>query len=139
MKTYYNWDLPEVYYMEKERMCKTYTSCADCPFMKKFGKKCKDVNTKTAVDVVSQWSEEHPQRTYLSEFMKRVKWRDFDEETGLPHCCPSVLNLVNPYKFECECTCPDGKQGSLHCLKCWYQHFTDDDYECYKKFNDLDD
>lgn len=62
---------------EKNRMTNDCCiSCYDCPLYEKNNKKktdCSDLEDKypeTAVEIVEQWSREHPRKTRQSEFLK---------------------------------------------------------------------
>ena len=62
-----------------------------------------------AIAIVQKWSDEHPQRTYLSEFLKNYPNAKLDED-GTPHkLCPWHLGLISV--------------NSCHnnCVRCWNQ------------------
>lgn len=62
-----------------------------------------------AISIVQRWSDEHPKRTYLSEFLKNYPNAKLDED-GTPHkLCPWHLGLISV--------------NSCHnnCVRCWNQ------------------
>ena len=62
-----------------------------------------------AIEVVQKWSDEHPQRTYLSEFLKNYPNAPL-EDGGTPKgVCPHTLGLTDIDD------CDD------NCIKCWNQ------------------
>ncbi|WP_440447759.1 hypothetical protein [Ruminococcus sp.] len=116
------------YLTEKLRLTKkhkpnddTYTceiACDDCPlscsnngmnipctnFEKSYPEK--------AIEIVQKWSNDHPQKTYLSEFLKNYPNAPLDDD-GTPKMCPWKLGL------KCdEDRCLDAKP---YCVKCWNQ------------------
>jgi hypothetical protein len=63
-----------------------------------------------AISIVQRWSNEHPRKTYLSEFLKNYPnaWLN---EKGIPkRMCPSMLGLKD---LE-DC-------GKRNCVECWNQ------------------
>lgn len=64
-----------------------------------------------AIAIVQKWSDEHPRKTYLSEFLKNYPNVLFDDN-GIPTVeCPYRLGLISA--DECE------KNHS--CIECWNQ------------------
>lgn len=66
-----------------------------------------------AISIVQRWSNEHPRKTYLSEFLKNYPNAKLDED-GTPHkLCPWHLGLISV--------------NSCHnnCVKCWNQSVED--------------
>lgn len=62
-----------------------------------------------AISIVQRWSDEHPKRTYLSEFLKNYPNAKLDED-GTPHkLCPWHLGLISVN------SCRN------NCVKCWNQ------------------
>ena len=52
-----------LYLKERRRMCTSYVECKDCPFTHK--DECNDCEILTpekAVEIVSQWSADHPEQ-----------------------------------------------------------------------------
>lgn len=117
----------ENYFAEKRRltkrrkiygnayMCKI--DCANCPLNSSNNgtngmTSCSDFETfypEKAIEVVQKWSNEHPRKTYLSEFLKNYPNAKLDED-GTPHkLCPWHLGLISV--------------NSCHnnCVRCWNQ------------------
>lgn len=117
----------ENYFAEKRRltkrrkiygnayMCKI--DCANCPLNSSNNgtsdkTPCSDFETlypEKAIEVVQKWSNEHPRKTYLSEFLKNYPNAKLDED-GTPHkLCPWHLGLISV--------------NSCHnnCVRCWNQ------------------
>lgn len=112
----------ESYFIEKARMSKTTKSgtckvvCEKCPLSSDnngVGECCTDFEMlypEKAIAIVQKWSNEHPQKTYLSEFLKNYPnaWLN---EKGIPKSmCPSMLGLKD---LE-DC-------GERNCVECWNQ------------------
>ena len=70
-----------------------------------------------AISIVQQWSDEHQQRTYLSELLTHFPKVKLDGK-GTPNCvCPSDLGL---HDMEgCK------KNYSCACIECWNQPIED--------------
>lgn len=122
----------ENYFAERRRMTKVRSGayyickldCADCLLSAKnngTGVTCTDLEMlypEKAIAIVQKWSDEHPQKTYLSELLKNypnVKLRD----DGSPerNLCPYQLGLMD--ENDCE--------KYHNCVKCWNQPI--EDYE----------
>lgn len=115
----------ENYLAEKQRMTKRTRTrdgvccikCEDCPLGSMNNDTdvlCSDFETlypEKAIKIVQRWSDEHPQKTYLSEFLKHypnVKLRD----DGTPKClCPHQLGLKDI----------DDCRKYHTCVECWNQ------------------
>lgn len=114
------------YLTEKLRLTKkhkpnddTYTceiACDDCPLScsnngmnipcTNFEKSYPD----KAIAIIQNWSDEHPPKTYLSEFLKNYP-NALLRDDGTPNFCPYRLGLMS--KYVCR------KDGN--CVKCWNQ------------------
>lgn len=117
----------ENYFAEKRRVTKRTKSgickicCSECPLCSK--------NTGTseilscgvlevyypekAISAIQKWSDEHPQRTYLSEFLNNYPNAKLDED-GTPHkLCPWHLGLISVN------SCRN------NCVRCWNQPIED--------------
>mgnify|MGYP004621020103 CR=1 FL=1 len=102
-------------------MCKI--DCANCPLNSLNNgtndmTSCSDFEAlypEKAIAIVQKWSDEHPPKTYLSEFLKHypnVKLRD----DGTPeYICPRYLGLAENH------TCND------NCVRCWNQPIEEDE------------
>lgn len=109
------------YLTEKLRMTKKHNrmcdiDCDDCPLNSKNNgvhtlcKNFESLYPEKAVAIVQQWSNEHPQKTYLSELLKVFPNSSLDEN-GTPTFCPSLLGFMNA--GDCR--------TNSNCMKCWNQ------------------
>ena len=103
----------------KTGLCKT--KCSDCPL-------CGDNNGKglscaiyemyypqKAIEAVQRWSDEHPPKTYLSEFLKHYPNVQL-YDAGIPKgICPYHLGLMSK----------DNCRKDHYCLGCWNQSIKD--------------
>lgn len=113
------------YFIEKLRMTKQQKDgvckldCSDCPlssFNNGIGIPCMNLESsypEKAIAIVQNWSDEHPQKTYLSEFLKHYPNAELAVD-GTPTLCPSKLGLID-IQDGLEIGCDHG------CLKCWNQ------------------
>lgn len=111
----------ENYLAEKQRMTKRtgdgvcHIKCVDCPLgtmNNGIDVLCTDFETlypKQAIASVQKWSDEYPQKTYLSEFLKNYPNAPL-ADNGTPDVCPEKLGLTD-IKKPCF--------GD--CVKCWNQ------------------
>lgn len=93
---------------EKTRMCKEYEYCTGCPLEGKH-RSCftrLQENPEESVSIVARWSEEHPQKTILEDFLEKYPKASL-YSTGIPKTCWGLL-----YGFD-ECPVTDD------CQKCW--------------------
>ncbi len=111
----------ENYMHEKARMTKSVVNgvchirCTDCP-LSRFNNNEKIVcselelfHSETAVQIVQRWSDEHQQKTFLTEFLKNYP-RAVVNGDGIPNSvCPYDLGLMD--KHDCRKTC----------IECWNQ------------------
>ena len=100
--------------MEHKRMCneysRSYNGCCDCPLISRcsISSTASDDDNKKTVDVVEQWSKEHPRKTRQSVFLEQ--WPDAKVFVdGVIDLCPQELNSHYPcqstdYKMRCQ-TC----------------------------------
>lgn len=112
----------ENYFAEKVRMTKRAEnglcklSCSNCPL-------CSGSNNKglsctgfemlypeKAIEIVQKWSDEHPQKTYLSEFLKNYPNAQLKDDETPVGICPHHLGLIN--KEDCK---------NRNCFECWDQ------------------
>lgn len=115
----------ENYLAERRRMTKTRNGayyvckldCADCLLSAKnngTGVTCTDLemlNPEKAIAIVQKWSDEHPPKTYLSEFLKtypNAKLRNDGTPKGV---CPYYLGLKDI----------DDCDKYQTCVECWNQ------------------
>lgn len=112
----------ENYMHEKARMTKSVVNgvchirCTDCP-LSRFNNNEKIVcselelfHSETAVQIVQRWSDEHPQKTFLTEFLKHYPNAPLGDN-GTPNFCPSRLGLMSI----------DDCRIDHNCVKCWNQ------------------
>lgn len=117
----------ENYLIEKLRMTKRAKSgickikCSDCPLCSKNNGISEFISCisfemyhpEKAIEIVQRWSDEHPQRTYLSEFLEHYPNVQL-YDTGLPKgVCPYNLGLT------------DIDDCDNNCVKCWNQPIED--------------
>ena len=109
----------ENYFIEKKRMTKICTiGCTKCPLGSDnngTGEGCsvfEMLYPKKAIELVQQWSNKNPEKTFLTELLKNypnVKLRC----DGVPdkNLCPYQLGLMNEY----------GCEKYHNCVACWNQ------------------
>lgn len=123
------------YFAEKQRMtgqrkdgvCEL--NCIDCPlssFNNGIGIPCMNLESsypEKAIEIVQRWSDEHPQKTYLSEFLKNYPNAPLVPD-GTPVICLRKLGLTDIN------TCRVGG-----CVKCWNQPIEESDLVESEKIN----
>lgn len=62
-----------------------------------------------AIAIVQKWSDEHPQKTFLTEFLKNYPNAPLDDDRAPKGVCPHTLGLMDIDD------CDD------NCVKCWNQ------------------
>lgn len=113
------------YLAEKQRMTKKHKpnagayicelDCLDCPLSHSnngIGEPCFGLETlypEKVIAIVQKWSDEHPQKTYLSEFLKNYPNAPLVHD-GTPEICLRKLGLTDIK------TCRVGG-----CVECWNQ------------------
>lgn len=102
------------YFAEKERLCASILECIDCPL--RHGNDCTNIENKypkRAISIVQKWSDEHPQKTYLTELLEKYPNAELDH--GVPKVCLKKLGAVSG--------CAKTKKGDLYisCYSCWNQ------------------
>jgi hypothetical protein len=112
----------ENYFNEKLRMTKRTKNglceikCSNCPLCSNKngeGLPCPDFEMyypKKAIAIVQKWSDEHPQKTYLTEFLKNYP-NALLKDDGTPEICLSSLGLTNY----------NGCRNGITCSECWNQ------------------
>jgi hypothetical protein len=114
----------ENYFAEKARMtkkdklgrCKLY--CGECLLNNKNNGTSENllcgafeaIYPEKAISIIQKWSDEHPQRTYLSEFLKHYPNAQLKDD-GTPEICLSSLGLTNY----------NGCRNGITCSECWNQ------------------
>lgn len=117
----------ENYFAEKRRMTKRTTKnglcklgCSNCPLCSinnNKGQSCtafEMLYPEKAIEIVQKWSDEHPQKTYLSELLKNHPNTLLNDD-GTSTFCPYRLGLMGA--DDCR------KDGN--CVKCWNQPIED--------------
>ena len=106
---------------EFSRMCKYVSSCKKCDmnFVGEFGttgyEDCMSTlqcegHMSNIQKIVQNWSDEHPQKTFLSDFLEKYPNGKLSS-MGLPYeLCP------DRFGYEEKSDCFD---GFGHCSKCW--------------------
>lgn len=102
----------ENYLAVKLRLCEI--GCNGCPLAfvnndKKIS--CEKFETRypqRAIELIQQWSDQHLQKTYLSEFLEHYPSAQLNDK-GLPLICPHLLGLMR--REDC----------GADCIKCWNQ------------------
>lgn len=110
------------YFAEKQRMVKLQTgevceiSCEECPLSSMNngeGIVCSDFETcypEKAIAIIQEWSDEHPPKTFLTEYLKHYPNAPL-RDNGTPNFCPSRLGLMSI----------DDCRIDHNCVKCWNQ------------------
>lgn len=123
----------EEYFAEKQRMTKRTSggtckiNCSDCPLSYKNNGvpgyvSCVNFEMcypQQAISIMQRWSNEHPQRTYLTEFLEHYPNAELDEN-GIPKICRWKLGLAAIKERNCV-------EGD--CIKCWNQPVSVEDGE----------
>jgi hypothetical protein len=114
------------YLTERYRMTQKGKPCevcygTECPLCAKnngVGIACVELESsypEKAIEIVQKWSDEHPPKTYLSEFLKHYPNVQL-YDTGIPKgVCPYHLGLMN--KDDCR--------KDRNCIECWNQTVED--------------
>ncbi len=113
------------YFNEKLRITKRKKNgvceikCNDCPLNitnNGIGIPCSDFETiypEQAIEVVQRWSDEHPGKTYLTEFLSHYPNAEVNGD-GIPSgICPYELGVTDNH--DCRKTC----------IECWNQPIED--------------
>lgn len=119
------------YFIEKSRMttqqkdgvCKL--NCVDCPLggsNNGIDVPCSVFETnypEKAIAIMQKWSDEHPQKTYLSEFLKNHPNALLNDD-GIPKLfCPYDLGLTSVCPYDLELMSTDDCR--TNCIDCWKQ------------------
>lgn len=91
---------------ESTRMCKAYNCCGDCPAN---GDYCVSAGERDEfakyVEIVEKWSNEHPAKTRLNEFLDMFPNAAITD--GIVDICPAKLDDT----IECEISRDNGCYG----------------------------
>lgn len=97
------------------------SSCSTCPLTNSYpkGTTCAHVeyaHFDKAIEIVQRWSNEHPQKTFLTDFLE--KYPDVPlAKNGFPSICPYYLGYTKEQYSNC----------SLTCEQCWNTPIEDKD------------
>ena len=117
----------ENYFAEKRRMTKLTNTgvckikCTNCPLSDKNngeGRFCVDYEShypERAIAIVQQWSDEHPQKTYLTELLKIFPNTPLNDDGTPKGICLHELGA----------TSLDNCEVDNACAKCWNQPIED--------------
>lgn len=112
------------YLSEKQKMTKRQKhkfcgiKCADCPLNDAHngeGITCNEFEVlypEKAIAIVQKWSDEHPPKTYLSEFLKNYPNAPLNNNGTPDLICLYDLGLMSY---------DDGIANCDNCVKCWNQ------------------
>jgi hypothetical protein len=113
----------ENYFIEKSRMTKQQKNgickldCTDCPLSSSnngTGISCSHFETGypgKAIAIMQKWSDEHPQKTYLSELLEHFPNVPLTTTEIPEDICPFHLGFMS--KDDCR--------NDRNCIKCWNQ------------------
>jgi len=100
------------YVKEIGRLCGSHSGCAGCEIKTILGDTCSNAkraeNAKAVVAAVEKWSAEHPQKTYLTDFLEKHPDAPLSSD-GEPDACARCCG----YRKDCP------GQSCRGCLKCW--------------------
>lgn len=118
----------ENYFAEKQRMTKRCKGgicelhCCDCPLCSENNGTSENLSCTSferrypdkAIAIMQKWSNEHPQKTYLSELLEHFPNTPHNDD-GIPNFRPCRLGLMS--KYICR--------SDRDCVKCWNQPIED--------------
>lgn len=119
----------ENYFAEKVRMMKRAKNglcklgCSNCPLCSinnNKGQSCtafEMLYPEKAIEIVQRWSDEHPQKTFLTELLKNYPNIPLDDDGAPKGVCPHALGLT------------DIDDCNGNCAECWNQHIPIEDGE----------
>lgn len=118
-----NCNITTNYFIERQRMTQKGKFCEmcykeqQCPLCAKnngIGITCVELESsypEKAISIVQWWSNAHPQRTCLTELLKKFP-NTLLKDDGIPkHLCPYHLGLMN--RYDCR--------KYHNCAECWNQ------------------
>ncbi len=122
----------ENYFAEKRRMTEKHKlnggayicelNCTECP-LSSLNNDASDkmpcfdfeaIYPEKAIAIVQKWSDEHPQKTYLSKLLEHFPNAELEDD-GTPNFCPYRLGLMSK----------DNCRKDHNCVKCWNQPIED--------------
>lgn len=120
----------ENYFNEKARMTKRTKNglckikCSNCPLCSNNngeGLSCPTFEMyypEKAIEVVQKWSDEHPQKTYLTELLENYPNTLLNDDGTPKRICPYELGLIS--KNNCRIN-----RINRNCVECWNQPIED--------------
>lgn len=79
---------------ERNRMCKQFSSCAECPAN---GVICGTIgetnDAERLVQIVEAWAKEHPRKTRQSVFLEQWPEARIYDDNGVLGVCPAAISL----------------------------------------------
>ena len=117
----------ENYFAEKRRMTKRAENglcklgCSNCPLCSinnNKGQSCtafEMLYPEKVIAAVQKWSDEHPQKTFLSELLKNYP--------NIPLCCDGIPDGICPYDLGLMSI--DDCRKDHNCIECWNQPIKD--------------
>lgn len=124
----------ENYFAEKRRMTKRAKNvlcklgCSNCPLCSinnNKGQSCtafEMLYPKKAIEIVQKWSNEHPQKTFLTEFLKNYPNTLLNDDGTPKRICPYELGLIS--KNNCRIN-----RINRNYVECWNQPIPIEDGE----------
>lgn len=127
------------YFAEKRRMTKRAKNglcklgCSNCPLCSinnNKGQSCtafEMLYPEKAIEIVQKWSDEHPQMTYLSEFLKNYPNAQLRTVLLYSQLEAVKAGIISPEIPKCICPYHLGLMSSNNCrkdhncVKCWNQ------------------
>lgn len=121
----------ENYFIEKLRMTKRTREegckikCSECPLSSQNNGTSDEFMScitfemlypEKAIEIVQKWSDAHPQKTFLTEYLKHYPNAPLGDN-GTPIFCPSCLGLMSI----------DDCRIDHNCVKCWNQPIEESD------------
>lgn len=109
---------------EKERLCQYYndTDCTFCVLDRnKEGLSCGELivqQPQKAIEIVQKWSNEHPQKTLLTEFLERYPNAEMSSDGFPSNIVPCNLGLIER-KDICKNRCLYYYDKGYPCQDCW--------------------
>ena len=111
------------YIHERKRMCESY-SCFECPLSSKTNgtrKTCRvfeNCYPDKVMEIVQRWSNEHPPKTLLTEFLKSYPNAKLNSDGFPSDIVPCSLGLIER-KDICKNMCLYFYDNGHPCYDCW--------------------
>lgn len=112
------------YFTERKRMCDKRTRCSTCPIGSILNGKKKSCGVfendypSEAIDIVQKWSDEHPPKTLLTEFLKSYPNAEMNSDGFPSNIVPCNLGLIER-KDICKNRCLYYYDKGHPCYDCW--------------------